>query len=339
MQDQRHQVATALFFLLAAGPDATATAATAATVKIVPHEDRQRVEVLVDGKPFTEYRFTADVKKPVLYPLRTAEGAIVTRGWPLEPRDDESKDHPHHIGYWFNYGDVDGVDFWGNSIAVKDPSKKGAVVQRKIVSNQAGVLKVQADWVKPGGKTVLAEETTYEFAGGPGRRVVDRVTKLTAVDGPVAMPDTKEGTLGLRVARSLEHPSDKNPKGTGHYVSSEGLEGEAVWGTRGRWVMLTGKLDDGSPVTLAILDRPGNPGFPTYWHARPWGLFAANPLGQKALSKGKDTLDFKLPAKGAATFAYRLLILSKAATAAEMEAEYKAWTAPRASAPEGHGRK
>jgi hypothetical protein len=330
MQDH-HQVAALLFLSLAAAPALAAPAA----VKIVPHEDRRRVEVLVDGKPFTEYRYTDDVKKPVLYPLRTAEGGIVTRGWPLEPRGDESKDHPHHIGYWLNYGDVDGVDFWGNSTAVKDPSKKGSVVQRKIVSAQGSDLKVQADWVKPGGKIAFAEETQFHFEGGPGRRVVDRVTKLTAVDGPVALPDTKEGMLGLRVARSLEHPSSKFPAGTGHYRSSEGLEGEAVWGTRGRWVMLTGKLDDGSAVTLAILDHPRNPGFPTYWHARPWGLFAANPLGQKTFSKGKETLDFKVPAKGAATFAYRLLILSHAATPAELEDEYRRWT----GAPEKSARK
>jgi hypothetical protein len=314
-------------FSLASG---TALAAPA-KIQIVPHEDRQRVEVLVDGKPFTEYRFTPDVKKPVLYPLRTAEGGIVTRGWPLEPRGEESKDHPHHIGYWFNYGDVDGVDFWGNSTAVKDSSKKGTIVQRKIVLAKGSTLKVEADWMKPDGKRAFADQTLFEFSAGPGRRVVDRTTTLTAADGPVSLPDTKEGTLGLRVARSLEHPSDKNPKGTGHYVSSEGKEGEAVWGTRGRWVMLTGKLDDGSPVTLAILDNPHNPGFPTYWHARPWGLFAANPLGQKALSKGKDTLDFKVPDKGSATFAYRLLILSHQATPKEIEAEYHQWAGDKPS--------
>ena len=120
-----------LLILLFAAP---AHAEKAAAVKLVPHEDRQRVEVLVDGKPFTEYRYTKDVKKPVLFPLRTADGAIITRGWLLEPRGDESKDHTHHVGFWFNYGDVAGVDFWGNSDAVKDSSKKGTIVHRKIRS-------------------------------------------------------------------------------------------------------------------------------------------------------------------------------------------------------------
>jgi hypothetical protein len=320
MQDHHHPVA--LLVLLAAAP---AHAEKPAAVKIVPHEDRQRIEVLVDGKPFTEYRFTKDVKKPVLFPIRTAEGAIITRGWPLEPRGEEAKDHPHHVGFWFNYGDVNGVDFWGNSDAIKDQSKKGTIVVRKLDDTRGNRLAVSSDWVMPDGKTALAEETTFSFSGSPGRRVIDRIARLTAVNGPVELPDNKEGTLGLRLARSLEHPSLKNPKGTGHYRSSEGIEGEAVWGTRGRWMMLTGTLEGGGPVTLALLDHPRNPGFPTYWHARPWGLFAANPLGQKALSKGKETLGFKLPAKGTATFTYRLLILSHQAKPEEIEAEYRSF--------------
>jgi len=327
MQDHRHSVA--LFLLLAAAP---AQAEKAAAVKIVPHEDRQRIEVLVDGKPFTEYRYTADVKKPVLFPLRTAEGAIITRGWPLEPRGEEPTDHPHHIGFWFNYGDVDGADFWGNSVSVKDGSKKGTIVHRKVRSARGDELVTESDWMMPDGKRALAEETTFKFGGGPGRRVVDRVAKLTATTAgaEVSMPDTKEGTLGLRLCSRLEHPSDKNPKGTGHYRSSEGVEGEAVWGTRARWLMLTGTTEDGKPVTVALFDHPRNPGFPTYWHARTWGLFAANPLGQKALSKGKETLNFKIPAKGSATFAYRLLILSRQAKPEEIEAEYRAFTAAAA---------
>src|SRR5205814_6924536 len=116
---------------------------------------------------------------------------------------------------------------------------KGTIVHRQIRSAKGSELIVESDWVMPDGKRALVEETTFKFGGGPGRRVVDRLARLTAVSGPVTMPDTKEGTLGLRLAHGLEHPSDKNPKGTGHYRSSEGIEGEAVWGTRARAVRLT----------------------------------------------------------------------------------------------------
>jgi hypothetical protein len=49
-------------------------------------------------------------------------------------------------------------------------------------------------------------------------------------------------------------------------------------------------------------------GFPTYWHAQGFGLFAANPLGLKALSGGKDELNFALKGGGSVTFRYRVVL-------------------------------
>ncbi|PYP13056.1 MAG: hypothetical protein DMD54_17465, partial [Gemmatimonadetes bacterium] len=96
----------------------------------------------------------------------------------------------------------------------------------------------------------------------------------------------------------------------------------SVWGTRGRWTMLTGVVQ-GEPVTLAILDHPQNVGFPTYWHARGYGLFAANPLGEKVFSNGKTELNFTLAAGRSTTFRHRVLILSGTATPDQIEAHYR----------------
>jgi hypothetical protein len=144
----------------------------------------------------------------------------------------------------------------------------------------------------------------------------------------------------MRVARWLEQPdtkpqafTDSSGKATevkkmddsvaaGQYTSSEGLSGDAVWGTRGRWCLLHGRTE-GRETTLAILDHPANPGFPTYWHARGYGLFAANPLGQKPLSGGKAELNFTLEPAGAATFRYRLLIVSGPESPAQIEEQYQ----------------
>ena len=111
--------------------------------------------------------------------------------------------------------------------------------------------------------------------------------------------------LGLRVARALEQPADKpevfsdatgkptavpvldNTGVTGLFTSSEGLKGDAVWGTRARWMALSGHVGD-EGVVLLLLDHPKNPGYPTHWHARGYGLFAANPFGPKAFSNGKE---------------------------------------------------
>jgi hypothetical protein len=308
---------------------AAAALAGESKVEVLPIETAQRVNIRVDGQPFTSYRWEPKLAKPVLFPILTSTGKAITRGWPLEERPDEAKDHPHHFGLWFNYGDVDDVDFWGNSTGVRGapPSgKHGSIVHKKIESAKSGSgqgeLAVVSDWVMPDGRVALVEKTRFVFAAGPGRRAIDRVATLTAGAAPVKFPDNKEGMLALRLARQLEHPGRKNPGGTGEYLSSEGKRGDDVWGTRARWLMLNGKLD-GQPVTIAILDHPKNPGHPTYWHARGYGLFAANPLGQKALSKGAQELNFALPAGKSARFAYRVLILDKTAAAAEIEAEYQ----------------
>lgn len=318
-------------------------------VQLVANEAAHRVDVLIDGQPFTSYIWPDSVKKPVLYPLRTSRGTIVTRGYPLDPRPRERVDHPHQVGLWFNYGDVNGLDFWNNSEAIKpeERSKYGAIRHTRIKGMKngktEGELEVEMNWLGADGVPLLREETTFVFHDGPGGRAIDRITRLTALDKRVVFNDNKEGVIGMRVARELEQPADKpevftdangkatavpkldNTGVTGRYLSSEGKTGDAVWGTRGRWTMLSGKIGQ-EDVTLAILDHPKNPGYPTYWHARGYGLFAANTLGQKVFSDGKQTLNFTLEPRQSATFKYRVLILSKAATADELESEYRKFT-------------
>jgi hypothetical protein len=317
--------------------------AQAPRVEVIAREAERRVDVIVDGRPFTSYIWPTTLKKPTLYPLRAASGVAVTRGWPLDPRPGERVDHPHQVGLWFNHGDVNGLDFWNNSDAIPAArrAKMGTILHRAVrraASGQGeGALEVTADWVDSAGKPLLREDTRFVFRAADGLRAVDRITTLTAVSGPVTFIDNKEGLIGLRVARALEQPSNtpevftdaaghattvpmlNNDGVTGRYRSSEGLEGDSVWGTRGRWTMLTGVVQ-GEPVTLAILDHPQNVGFPTFWHARGYGLFAANPLGQKVFTNGKEELNLRLAARQATTFRYRVLILSRSATPDQIEA-------------------
>jgi hypothetical protein len=319
---------TALLALFAAR--AWSEAKPPVDVRPVPAE--RRVDVTVGGKPFTAYIWPERLAKPVLYPIRTARGTLVTRGFPLDPRPGERVDHPHHVGLWFNYGDVNGVDFWNNAetLPKEQQAKMGRIVHKGITSTKSGAgvgeLVVDADWIMPDGSVALHERTRFVFRADGDTRSIERDTQLTAGDKPVAFPDNKEGVLGLRVARGLEQPADKpevftdasgkptavpvldNTGVTGSYTSSEGLTGDKVWGTRGRWCALAGKVE-GEDVVLLVLDHPKNPGYPTYWHARGYGLFAANPLGQAALSNGKETLSFALQPKATTTFRHRLLIL------------------------------
>jgi Family of unknown function (DUF6807) len=318
-------------------------------VQVTVHEAERRVDVTIDGRPFTSYIWPTTIKKPVLYPLRTARGTIVTRGFPLDPRPGERVDHPHHVGLWFNYGNVDGYDFWNNSDAIPPERrpKMGAIYHRAITLAEGGprqgVLEVDADWVIPDGTVLLKEHTRFVFSGSATARTIDRTTTLTAGDRAVPLADNKEGVFGMRVARQLEIPSNTpevftdaagrpttvakldNTGVTGNYLTSEGKTGDSAWGTRGRWCVLSGTIGD-EPLAIAILDHPSNPGYPTYWHARGYGLFAANPLGQSELSGGRDVLDYGIPAGGHATFRYRVLIEDGRPTAADTETAWKAWS-------------
>lgn len=323
--------------------------AQAQKVDLVDNKKDKKVEVSIDGKPFTSYFYPGEdvLKKAVLYPVMTAKGTLITRGWPLDPRGSERVDHPHHVGIWLNYEDVNGNDYWNNSNAV-DHAKRayGTIVHTGITSMKSGKnkgeLTVTADWIDKDGKLTLKEVTTFTFSGKGDTRMVDRSTTLTAVNGEVAMPDIKDGMFAIRVARELELPSNKpeiftdasgiatkvpvmnNAGITGNYRNSNGIEGEEVWAKRAIWCNLTGKIKD-EDISVAIIDHPKNVGYPAYWHARGYGLFAVNPLGQKALSNGKDELNFKLKKGESTTFRYRLVVASehlKDAALNELAADY-----------------
>jgi Methane oxygenase PmoA len=334
-------------FLLLGLAFAKQNSAATTRIQILPNESARRVDVVIDGKPFTSYIWPDNLTKPVLYPLRAADGTVVTRGFPLEPRPGERVDHPHHVGLWFNYGNVNDFDFWNNSYAIKkeDAHKMGNILQRKVVSaksgNEKGELTVETDWISGTQKLLLKEHTEFVFSGDKTSRTIDRITTLQAQDEKIVFHDDKEGMLGVRVTRALEMPSttaevftdaNGNPTTvakldntgvTGNYVTSEGKKGDDAWSTRGKWCMLSGKVGD-DPVTIAIFDNPQNPNFPTYWHARGYGLFAANPLGRSIFTNGKEQpLNFTIAPHESATFRYRVVIFSEIASPQTAETEYQ----------------
>ena len=323
-------------------------AAAASGVEVKVNEAAKRVDVTIDGKPFTSYIWPDTLKKPVLYPIRTASGALVTRGFPLDPRKGERVDHPHHVGLWLNHGDVNGLDFWNNTDSIKPDQapKMGTVLHRKVVDAKSGAdtgeLTVETAWMTPDNKQLLRETTRFVFRGGANTRSVERITTLAALDQQVVFKDSKEGFLGMRMTRALEQPAEKpevftdasgratpvpvldNTGVTGKYISSEGKEGDAVWSTRAKWTLLGGQID-GKPVTVAILDHPSNVGYPTHWHARGYGLFAANPLGDKQFNEPKD-FNFTLAPGKSVTFKYRVLVIDGKAGPEQIEREFRAFS-------------
>jgi hypothetical protein len=321
--------------------------AESGNVKLTIHQSEHRVDVTIDGQAFTSYQWPTSLMKPVLYPLIADGGLEVSRGYPLKPRDGERTDHPHHAGMWFNYGNVNGFDLWNNSTAIPEAnkSKMGIVREERIVSatsGNVGKLVVEATWIGGDEKPLLREQTTLEFAHRGSIREITRTTTLTALQD-VVFHDDKEGLLGIRVARWLESPNEKGgifkdasghetkiegstgAGATGVYLTSEGKEGDAVWSTRGRWCVLNGHDPSGRTAAIAIIDQQGNPGYPTYWHARGYGLFAANPLGAHIFDPQAPQMDFKIAKSDSKTFRYRVLLSSKPLNSTVMNAEADAF--------------
>jgi hypothetical protein len=303
--------------------------------EIKEQKQGKKIDILYNGKLLTSYCYFDSIKKPFLHPINTVDGVTVTRGYPISPVLGERTDHPHHTGLWLNYESVNGLDFWNNSTAIA-PEKRdhyGTIVHKQVLgkaqNKNEATLSVAADWNTPDGKTLLKENTEYSFSVRNNTFYIIRTTTLKAQDQKVVFKDVKDGLFAIRVASELEMPS-KEPgvyydvhgkkttvapsakNVTGKYYSSEGLSGDSVWGTKGKWVMLKGEKD-GKKITIGILDHPTNVGYPSYWHARGYGLFAVNPLGRKIFSNGKEELNYSLEPNKSVTFKYELLVASDVA--------------------------
>ncbi|BAV07965.1 Methane oxygenase PmoA [Filimonas lacunae] len=304
---------------------------SAQNVRLV-QKNRQQIDVLINQQLFTSFLYPDTLEKPILYPVIAGNGVTVTRGFPLAPRNGDRTDHPHHTGIWFNYESVNGLDFWNNSynIPAANKVKYGWIRNTQVKPLQAkdnkGLLSYTANWENQAGHRLLAEKTNLLFSVADSSRIIDRVTTLTALQDTVFFKDVKDGMLGIRIATVLEMPSDKIAEfidstgnlskrsasgngATGNYLTCAGKTGNDAWGTRGSWCLISATAQQ-QPLSVAIIDHPANPGYPTYWHARDYGLFAANPLGQQVFSNGKEQLQLTLLPGQSVTFRYRILITS-----------------------------
>lgn len=285
--------------------------------------------VTIDKAPFTELRHE-DQPFPILFPLRTPSGIAVTRGHPMQPGPDEAADHPHHRSLWFAHGDTNGADFWtcahGERVRVDpDAARTGH-----------GELSLRCAWLGRDGKPVACDQRSYRFAAEAGAWLVDFTITLQAAYGPVVLGDTKEGTFALRVASWLQA---SGKVATGTLRDSERRQGDAVWGGRARWIDCTGTVG-GRRAGVALLDHPGNLRHPTHWHARRYGLLAANPFGLHELGKApKGSGAVRLERGDSLTLRYRVVVHDGELRDEEVDAHWRRFAGPEppASRPAGTG--
>ena len=280
-------------------------------------EGPEEVRVLIGDEPFAT--LTRDARGPFLYPLFGPGGARMTRGFPMDPHEGEAHDHPHHRSLWLAHGAVNGFDFWQGQEHGETQRLVGEL--QLVGGGESGELVADYDWVADGAP-VLRETRRLSFAAGQDERRIDVRSTFVAGATDVVFGDTKEGTLALRLAPTLRL---KGALAAGYTHNSKGATGDAVWGQRADWVAYAGPID-GRVTSVAIFDHPANHAHPTWWHARDYGLFAANPFGQHDFEGGPAGAgDLRLPAGQSLEFRWRILLREGGIEDLEMGDEYEAY--------------
>lgn len=311
-------------------------ASAAAQVKVVA--DASRIHVAINGKPYADFVVKSDeAMKPYLYPLRAADGTIVTRHWPMEKVSAiEPVDHQHQRGVWFGPDDVNGFDFWNNEFSYKTPIR-GTIKLNKIgelkSGKKQGSLAATFDWLDPKGTKIVEQAETITFHDLPKLRIIDFDIDLTAVT-PVKFGDGKDCCFGIRIAPQLQEdktiktrgkPNVTIPGPAGVISNADGKTTEKeVWGKPSDWADYSGEID-GKKLGITIFDNPKN-SRRARWHERGYGLFAANPFGISAFT-GDKSQDGSVTLKPGESlhFKYRVIIHpgdAKSADIAKLWAEY-----------------
>lgn len=257
------------------------------------------VDVNLHREPFTTL-VQDQGAKPFLFPMIGPTGKPITRAFPMKDVPGEDRDHPHQRSFWFTHGKVNGVDFWteqgphGTIVPTGEPYLRSGFTM--------GFVRTRDDWKGPTGAKILEDQRTIRVFATKATRILDCEFTLTASEGPVEFGETKEGMFGLRVASSM----DANRKPGGKITNAEGITDKDTWGKRSAWVDYVGPVE-GETVGITILDHPENLRHPTAWHVRDYGLFAANPFGNKDFGL-EGPGEFTLPAGQSLTFRYRVIL-------------------------------
>lgn len=279
-------------------------------------------KVMIGPDLFTIFEPNSRGAKPYLFPLIGPTGVRVTRAYPMEDVPGEDKDHPHQRSFWFTHGKVNGIDFWS------EQTGHGTIRERQMdswsFSGPVALVRTVNEWRGPDGKPVCEDERIFHIYGLASPRILDFDITIRANHGPVTFGDTKEGTFGVRVASSM----DANRKGGGKITNAEGITNQAAWGKASAWVDYTGPVE-GKTVGIAILNHPESFRYPTTWHVRDYGLFAANPFGWHDFGLGKSG-DYTIPDGESIRLRYRVILHEGSTESAKLPAAFRAFAEPPA---------
>jgi hypothetical protein len=312
-----------LAFALLMAP-AYAQMASAADVSV--EKSAGGANVSIDDQPFCEY-LTKSGHQPVIWPIKGPDGQAMTRQYPLGKKlPTEKDDHGHHRSLWFTHGIVNGKDFWLEPKKDGPKEKNNQIVHREFVEiagGDTGKIVTKNDWTS-GGEKIAEDLRTIEFGADEHGRWIDYAIEVHATEGDVTFGDTKEGAFGIRVPGTMDVEAKKG----GRILNSKGQKDEEAWGRAAEWVDYHGPVE-GKASGIAVFDMPDSFRHPTKWHVRTYGLFAANPFGQKDFPESDDPKqgEAKVPKGESLRLHYRVLFYSGEKSAEELEAIYKTYSA------------
>lgn len=323
--------ATALVAVAAAAPVGAAN-----TVTLTQLADRVRVEI--HGQLFTEYVF-AGATRPYCYPVLAPDGMPLTRDFPMKQTPGEETDHPWQRSLIFEHSDLNGVDFWNEpGGGAGAPKAKGTTVHDAVLettNGAVGILRVRNRYVAPDGRLICTDERTLRFRGEAEARVLDYEVTLHALpNAPLEIGDNKDGTMAVRVAQWMTMPHQvrgASVGGTGQIVTANGERDADAWGKRADWCEYHAE-HNGKVYGIAIFDHPENLHHPTWWMARDYGLFGANPFGQHDFERGatpRAAGAHTVPAGGTLTLRYRFYFHFGDEKSAQVAERYAAYVAGR----------
>jgi hypothetical protein len=298
-------------------------------------KNEKGVTVKLDGQLFTEY-LISNGPKPILWPIIGPTGVAMTRAYPMQQIEGEKHDHPHHRSLWLTHGNVNGIDFWAEKPATTPKLKEGqkapiygTILHREFrqvaASGNSATIATVNDWLAPDGQKQLEDERVVTFSTAGDSRIIDFDVVLKATAGDVKFGDTKEGSMGIRVPTVM----DVTSKQGGQIVNSEGQIDKAAWGQRARWVDYHGPVG-GQVIGIAFMNHPTSFRYPTTWHVRDYGLFAANPFGLHdfAPSAGGDG-SHTIPSGQSMTLRYRFIFHKGDEKAADIESAFSKYAAEK----------
>jgi hypothetical protein len=258
------------------------------------------LEIRVGGKVATSLYWGEAWDKPFLYPIRTVSGKVLSRGWPIDPREGDSKDHAWHRGFWYGHGDINGSDFWrelGREKTARLVAKAAPRVERSGVAVDLAMTTVA-------GAQIGSVRQEFRLFDKSDVRIMDaRITVYADAGQSLTFGDTDDGGFAFRLSEAFRE--DKGAR----LRNSDGLTGtKSIWGKPAKWVDYSTEVQGGR-AGVAVLDHPSNLRYPTRWHARGYGLNAANPFALRSFTENPAADSrYTVPAGQTLVLRYRSLI-------------------------------